>query len=136
VYWAKLCRDGKHPETDPPTLAPEDTDPDQLARIIGEFTFVNQWIVRAAMRGGIDWRGKGKRRATPVSWARFADLMSGADARVGPPTPTKARRPVKQPAPVADQKTIRMWAQETGMPVNARGRLPKTLTDAYYAAHS
>lgn len=90
----------------------------------------------AISRGGIDWRGKGKRRATPVSWARFADLMSGADARVGPPTPTKARRPVKQPAPVADQKAIRMWAQETGMPVNARGKLPKTLTDAYYAAHS
>jgi len=51
VYWAKLCRDGKHPETDPPTLAPEDTEPDQLARIIGEFTLVNQWIVRAAMTG-------------------------------------------------------------------------------------
>ena len=38
----------------------------------------------AISRGGIDWRGKGKRRATPVSWARFADLMSGADERVSP----------------------------------------------------
>jgi hypothetical protein len=99
----------------------------------------------AISRGGIDWRGKGKRRATPVSWARFADLMSGADERVSPaaPTkrvspaaPTKARRPVKQPTPVADQKTIRSWAQEKGMPFNTRGRLPKSLTDAYYAAHA
>jgi hypothetical protein len=90
----------------------------------------------AISRGGIDWRGKGKRRATPVSWARFADLMSGADERVSPAAPTKARRPVKQPTPVADQKTIRSWAQEKGMPFNTRGRLPKSLTDAYYAAHA
>jgi len=90
----------------------------------------------AISRGGIDWRGKGKRRATHVSWARFADLMSGADERVSPAAPTKARRAVKQPAPVADQKTIRTWAQEKGMPFNTRGRLPKSLTDAYYAAHA
>ena len=90
----------------------------------------------AISRGGIDWRGKGKRRATPVSWARFADLMSGADERVSPAAPTKARRPVRQPTPVADQKTIRSWAQEKGMPFNARGRLPKSLIDAYYAAHA
>ena len=90
----------------------------------------------AISRGGIDWRGKGKRRATPVPWARFADLMSGADERVSPAAPTKARRPVKQPTPVADQKTIRSWAQEKGMPFNTRGRLPKSLTDAYYAAHA
>jgi hypothetical protein len=90
----------------------------------------------AISRGGIDWRGKGKRRAAPVSWARFADLMSGADERVSPAAPTKARRPVKQPTPVADQKTIRSWAQEKGMPFNTRGRLPKSLTDAYYAAHA
>jgi Lsr2 len=91
----------------------------------------------AISRGGIDWRGKGKRRATPVSWARFADLMSGADERVSvQPRPPRARRPVKQPTAVADQKTIRSWAQEKGMPFNARGRLPKSLTDAYYAAHA
>ena len=47
---------------------------------------------------------------------------------------TRGRRPSVRAAAKGDVTAIRAWAAETGHKVNARGRIPKTVLDAYEAS--
>ena len=47
----------------------------------------------------------------------------------GSPRNRSAQRPDQ-----AEVKAIRQWGKEHGMEVHARGRVPKSVQDAYYAA--
>ena len=95
-------------------------------------------------RGGIDWRASGKRRDATVTWKQFSEIMSSSTRMEKSKTsktkkvePDKtSRRDTQQLPDSSDSKTIRTWAQQQGMQVNARGALPKSLRDAYLSAHA
>ena len=48
----------------------------------------------------------------------------------------KARQPRRRAATSNSATEIRAWAQEQGMAVSARGRVPAEIRQAYEAAHS
>lgn len=84
----------------------------------------------AISRGGIDWRARGKRSATSVTWKQFAEQMAPTPdpaRRAGPATPH--RPAVTSPAPAVDARTIRAWAAAKGISVNPRGKLSASLID-------
>lgn len=61
----------------------------------------------------------------------YVDAATRVSVRAAAP---KGRRPSIRTAAKGDVTAIRAWAAETGHKVNARGRIPKTVLDAYEAA--
>ena len=64
-----------------------------------------------------------------AAFAVYTDKARKVSGRTG-----RSSAKAAEPAPV-DTKAVRVWAEEQGMGVSARGRLSTTLIDQYRAAH-
>ena len=62
--------------------------------------------------------------------------VRGAGTRVTPQRTRRSQRVVKPPVSGRDQvQAVRDWARQNGSTVSARGRIPKSIQDAFAAAH-
>lgn len=76
----------------------------------------------------------------PANQARLRDRLAKFLEQATPVRATRSarRRPkvTRPPASGADQtRAIRQWAADNGMPVSSRGRIPKSVLQAFEQAH-
>ena len=72
-----------------------------------------------------------KKNATALRKALGEFTSAARRVRSGKPAVKVARTPAR-----VDAKAVREWAQETGLSVSARGRVPSDIVEKYQAANS
>jgi hypothetical protein len=68
--------------------------------------------------------------------AKWKPLLDELAAHAHPIKPKKVRSNDKERLTKEDYKPIRDWAKQQGMPVGDKGRIRKSVLDAYREAHS
>ena len=76
-------------------------------------------------------------RDSLASFVAAARKSGGAHAAAGRRAPKMTTKSVRRPQPLDREQTaaIRAWARQNGHQVSERGRISKTVVDAFHAAH-